>query len=216
MNYKLAIFDMDGTILNTLEDLKNSTNYALRAHQLPERSMDEVKSFVGNGIRKLIERAVPQGSSIEIIDKVYETFKIYYKEHSADLTRPYEGIPELLRKLKAAGILTAVVSNKADFAVQDLVRDYFDGLFDEAIGEQKGMRVKPYPDMVEELLRRVRVTKEEAVFIGDSDVDYETSRNCEMDVIMVAWGFREKEFILACGAPFVVDTPEEIYERIVG
>lgn len=216
MNYKLAIFDMDGTILNTLEDLKNSTNYALRAHQLPERSMDEVKSFVGNGIRKLIERAVPRGSSIEIIDKVYETFKIYYKEHSADLTRPYEGIPELLRKLKAAGVLTAVVSNKADFAVQDLVRDYFDGLFDEAIGEQKGLRVKPYPDMVEELLRRVRVTKEEAVFIGDSDVDYETSQNCEMDVIMVAWGFREKEFILACGAPFVVDTPEEIYERIVG
>ena len=93
MNYKLAIFDIDGTILNALEDLKNSTNYALRAHQLPERSMDEVKSFVGNGIRKLIERAVPQGSSIEIIDKVYETFKIYYKEQSAELTRPYEGIP---------------------------------------------------------------------------------------------------------------------------
>lgn len=216
MNYKLAIFDMDGTILNTLEDLKNSTNYALSTHQLPERSLSEVRGFVGNGIRKLIERAVPAGTDKATEEAVFQTFKDYYKDHSADLTKPYDGIEKLLKDLKQQGVLTAVVSNKADFAVQNLVREYFDGLFDEAIGEQEGLRVKPYPDMVEELLKRVNLSKEDAVFVGDSDVDYQTSVNCDMDVIMVSWGFREKEFILECGAPFVVDTTEEILERILG
>lgn len=216
MNYKLAIFDMDGTILNTLEDLKNSTNYALSTHQLPERSLSEIRSFVGNGIRKLIERAVPEGTDKATEEAVFQTFKDYYKNHSADLTKPYDGIEKLLKDLKQQGVLTAVVSNKADFAVQDLVREYFEGLFDEAIGEQEGLRVKPYPDMVEALLKRVNLSKEDAVYIGDSDVDYQTSVNCDMDVIMVSWGFREKEFILECGAPFVVDTPEEVLERIIG
>ena len=129
MRYKLAVFDMDGTILNTLEDLADSTNYALKANGLPERTIDEVRRFVGNGIRLLIERAVPADSEPELVDEVFETFKKYYKTHCAVKTRPYDGIKEVLVSLRKSGCLTAVVSNKADFAVQDLCKDYFDGLF---------------------------------------------------------------------------------------
>ena len=136
MRYKAAIFDMDGTILNTLEDLTDSTNYALAHHGFPERTIDEVRRFVGNGIRKLIERAVPAGTDVATIDKVFDTFASYYKEHSAIKTRPYDGIHDAIAKLRAAGVKTAVVSNKADFAVQDLCVDYFPGMFDFALGEK--------------------------------------------------------------------------------
>ena len=141
MRYKLAVFDMDGTILNTLEDLADSTNYALKANGLPERTIDEVRRFVGNGIRLLIERAVPADSEPELVDEVFETFKKYYKTHCAVKTRPYDGIKEVLVSLRKAGCLTAVVSNKADFAVQDLCKDYFDGLFDFATSVNAGMDV---------------------------------------------------------------------------
>ncbi len=139
MRYKAAIFDMDGTILNTLEDLTDSTNYALAHHGFPERTIDEVRRFVGNGIRKLIERAVPAGTDVATIDKVFDTFASYYKEHSAIKTRPYDGIHDAIAKLRAAGVKTAVVSNKADFAVQDLCVDYFPGMFDFALGEKSGI-----------------------------------------------------------------------------
>lgn len=213
MQYKLAIFDMDGTILNTIDDLADSVNFALREHHMPERTLKEVLRFVGNGIRRLIEQAVPEGTSIADIDAVHETFTGYYKVHCADKTRAYDGIPELLRELRARGIKTAVVSNKADYGVQALCKDYFDGLFDYAVGEREGLRRKPYPDSVLEVLKHFGLTKEEAVYIGDSEVDYQTAINSEMDMIMVGWGFREEAMILELGAPFVIHEPSEVLKH---
>jgi len=144
MAYKLAIFDLDGTILDTLEDLADAMNYALGEHGYPGRTIEEVRRFVGNGIRKLIERAVPAGLAKEEIDRVHETFSAYYQQHCADKTRPYEGVPPLLERLRAAGCLTAVVSNKADAAVQPLCRRYYNGLFDYAVGERTALPDAPF------------------------------------------------------------------------
>lgn len=215
MRYKLAVFDMDGTILNTLEDLADSTNYALKANGLPERTIDEVRRFVGNGIRLLIERAVPTDTDKKLTDKVFDTFKEYYKTHCAVKTRPYDGIKDVLLELRKAGCLTAVVSNKADFAVQDLCKDYFDNLFDFAIGEREGIKKKPAPDSVFEVLSKLNVEKDNAVYIGDSDVDFATSVNAGMDVIMVGWGFRDEEFLREKGAKRIIKHPSEILDIIL-
>jgi hypothetical protein len=139
MKYKIVIFDLDGTILNTLEDLADSTNYALSVFDMPERTIEEIRHFVGNGIRKLMERAVPQGTPESMIVKVHETFTEHYKKHCADKTRPYDGIKELIENIRNAGVYTAVVSNKADYGVQTLCKDYFPGLFDYAVGEREGI-----------------------------------------------------------------------------
>lgn len=215
MRYKLAVFDMDGTILNTLEDLADSTNYALKANGFPERTIDEVRRFVGNGIRLLIERAVPTDTDKELTDKVFDTFKKYYKTHCAVKTRPYDGIKDVLLELRKAGCLTAVVSNKADFAVQDLCKDYFDNLFDFAIGEREGIKKKPAPDSVFEVLSKLNVEKADAVYIGDSDVDFATSVNAGMDVIMVGWGFRDAEFLREKGVKRIIKQPSEILDIIL-
>lgn len=215
MRYKLAVFDMDGTILNTLEDLADSTNYALKANGLPERTIDEVRRFVGNGIRLLIERAVPTDTDKKLTDKVFDTFKEYYKTHCAVKTRPYDGIKDVLLELRKAGCLTAVVSNKADFAVQDLCKDYFDNLFDFAIGEREGIKKKPAPDSVFEVLSKLNVEKADAVYIGDSDVDFATSVNAGMDVIMVGWGFRDAEFLREKGVKRIIKQPSEILDIIL-
>ena len=215
MRYKLAVFDMDGTILNTLEDLADSTNYALKANGLPERTIDEVRRFVGNGIRLLIERAVPTDTDKKLTDKVFDTFKEYYKTHCAVKTRPYDGIKDVLLELRKAGCLTAVVSNKADFAVQDLCKDYFDNLFDFAIGERADIKKKPAPDSVFEVLSKLNVEKDNAVYIGDSDVDFATSVNAGMDVIMVGWGFRDEEFLREKGAKRIIKQPSEILDIIL-
>jgi len=215
MRYKLAVFDMDGTILNTLEDLADSTNYALKANGLPERTIDEVRRFVGNGIRLLIERAVPTDTDKKLTDQVFDTFKEYYKTHCAVKTRPYDGIKDVLLELRKAGCLTAVVSNKADFAVQDLCKDYFDNLFDFAIGEREGIKKKPAPDSVFEVLSKLNVEKDNAVYIGDSDVDFATSVNAGMDVIMVGWGFRDEEFLREKGAKRIIKQPSEILDIIL-
>ena len=210
MKYKLAIFDMDGTILDTLEDLCDCTNYALRMYNLPERSIEEIRHFLGNGIRKLIERAVPEGTTVEIVDQVFDTFKVYYKDHCAIKTRPYDGINDVIKKIRDNGIITAVVSNKADFAVGILCEDYFKGLFDFSVGDKEGQRRKPYPDGVLSVLDRFGIDKKDAVYIGDSEVDFQTAQNAKLDVIMVGWGFRDEEFILSQGAEFVVKKPEEL------
>ena len=215
MRYKLAVFDMDGTILNTLEDLADSTNYALKANGLPERTIDEVRRFVGNGIRLLIERAVPTDTDKKLTYKVFDTFKEYYKTHCAVKTRPYDGIKDVLLELRKAGCLTAVVSNKADFAVQDLCKDYFDNLFDFAIGEREGIKKKPAPDSVFEVLSKLNVEKDNAVYVGDSDVDFATSVNAGMDVIMVGWGFRDAEFLREKGVKRIINQPSEILDIIL-
>lgn len=214
MKYQLAIFDLDGTILNTLEDLADSINYALKANGYPERTIDEVRRFVGNGARKLVERATPAGTSENEQDQVLEAFNRYYKVHCADKTGPYEGIMELLHELRAAGCKTAVVSNKPDYGVQELCQQYFEGMFDFAVGERAGIARKPAPDSVNEVLQVLHVERTDAVYIGDSEVDVETAANAEMDHIIVTWGFREKEFLAQRGAKRFAETPDEIRQMI--
>ena len=259
MDIKLVIFDMDGTILDTLEDLTDSTNYALKKNGLKERSIDEVRSFVGNGIRKLIERAVGNvredniengtvkninnnvDNNIEngaakninnnvdnnidgsvndnidtgIIDKVFEDFKEYYAKNCAIKTKPYDGIIEIVKELKEKGIYTAVVSNKADFAVQSLCVDYFDNIFDYAVGEKEGIKCKPCPDGVMDVLNRFSIEKENAVYVGDSDVDFMTAKNSGLEFIGVTYGFRTREFLENLGSRNLADSPREILKFIL-
>ena len=216
MNYKLVIFDMDGTILDTLEDLARSTNYALVYNDLPRRKVLEVKNFVGNGMEKLIQRAVPAGTDEKLIQKVLEDFKAHYKEHCKDNTGPYFGINELLWNLKNVGIKTAVVSNKGDFAVQELCKQFFTGLFDFAVGEKQNVRRKPYPDSVNEVLSKLKVEKKDAVYIGDSEVDIETAKNAGVDCISVSWGFREKEILIGAGATKIVNNVTQLWHELGG
>ena len=210
MKYDLIVFDMDGTILDTLEDLKNSMNHTLRLYNMPERTLDEIRSFVGNGIRKLIERAVPEGTSEHRIYEIQGDFMKHYGEHCADFTRPYDGVNELIAQLRNRGYKTAVVSNKADGAVQELCVQYFPNLFDLAIGERPELAKKPAPDMVNLALEKLQVSHQKAVYIGDSDVDVATARNSKLDMIAVDWGFRTREFLIEQGAEIIVSTPEEI------
>ena len=214
--YKLAIFDLDGTLLETLEDLHDSTNHALVSQGLPPRTLDEVRRFVGNGIHKLIERAVPEGSSSETVEQVFEEFKTWYAVHCNDKTSAYDGIKEMLLALRKAGVRTAVVSNKADFGVQTLCKTYFSGLLDVAVGQREGIRLKPAPDSVNEVLRLLEIRREDAVYIGDSDVDIDTARNAGMDCISVTWGFRRREFLLEHGAVILADKPAELEQILCG
>lgn len=214
MKYKVAIFDMDGTILNTLEDLADTMNYCLKSYSMPERSLDEIKSFVGNGIRKLVERAVPEGTDAETVDEVLNIFNQYYKDHCAVKTRPYEGIEDVLKMLKDKGIRTAVVSNKADFAVKILCDMYFSGLIDYSVGDKEGIRRKPYPDSVLSVIKHFEANTNEAVYIGDSEVDFQTAQNAGIDVIMVSWGFREEDYLKSIGAERIVHRPDEILREM--
>lgn len=215
MKYKAVIFDMDGTILNTLEDLKNATNYSLRQFGMPERSLEEVRIFVGNGIRKLVERAVPAGTSEEKIAQVFDVFLEYYEIHSADNTSPYPGILELVEKLKKSGIKTAVSTNKADVPAQELGREYFNGIFDLIVGQQDGLKVKPAPDSVNKILSILDIQKKDAIYIGDSDVDVQTAKNSGLDFIGVSWGFRGREFLEKNGAKNIVDNANEILDLVI-
>lgn len=212
MKYSLAIFDMDGTILDTLEDLADSTNYALKLNNLPVRTIDEIRSFVGNGIGKLIERAVPAGSSQDVIDKVYNDMTAYYKLHNADKTKAYDGINECITSLRSMGIKTAVVSNKVDYAVKELCDKYFTDLFDASVGDRPGMERKPAPDSVNEVLSQLGIDRSQAVYIGDSDVDFQTAVNAKIPCISVTWGFRTKEFLEGIGANRFADEPSEILD----
>ncbi|MDO5541297.1 MAG: HAD-IA family hydrolase [Eubacteriales bacterium] len=216
MKYKVVVFDLDGTILDTLEDLADSLNYALRIRDFPERTVEETRKFVGNGIRKLIERAVPAGTSPSEIDEVFAVFKEYYKEHCKDKTKPYKGIEELLLHLQDSGCRTAVVSNKADFAVKSLCKSYFPGVIDFAVGEREGIKRKPCPDSLWEVLRVLKVKLDEAIYIGDSEVDIETAVNAGTDCLIVDWGFRKRDFLQEKGAKRIVSSPEEIYGYIRG
>ena len=214
MKYQLAIFDLDGTLLDTLEDLADSANYIMRSFGHPERTISEIRSFVGNGIRKLIERSAPKDTPVEEVDRMLEQFKVYYGEHCADKTKPYDGIIELLQKLQKQGIKLAVVSNKADYAVKALCEQYFCGYFDEAVGEREGIARKPAPDTVYEVLKNLQIDKSQAVYIGDSEVDVQTAKNAEMDCIAVNWGFRDVDVLKAAGAEVIVSDPAGLLEQL--
>lgn len=208
--YKTYIFDLDGTLLSTLADLAASTNYALRTHHMPERSLDEVRRFVGNGVKKLMERAIPDGLNNPLFEETFATFRQHYMQHNLDTTQPYPGIMQLLEQLKAEGKNIAVVSNKFYAATRELCRHFFGDLVPVAIGEREDIRKKPAPDTVIEALRELGVDKEGAVYIGDSDVDIMTAKNSGMPCVSVLWGFRDKEFLLEHGATTIISKPEEM------
>ena len=208
--YKTYIFDLDGTLLSTLADLAASTNYALRTHHMPERSLDEVRRFVGNGVKKLMERAIPDGLNNPLFEETFATFRQHYMQHNLDTTQPYPGIMQLLEQLKAEGKNIAVVSNKFYAATRELCRHFFGDLVPVAIGEREYIRKKPAPDTVIEALRELGVDKEGAIYIGDSDVDIMTAKNSGMPCVSVLWGFRDKEFLLEHGATTLILKPEEM------
>ena len=212
--YNTVIFDLDGTILNTLEDLADSVNYALGSFGYPLRSIDEVREFVGNGIKKLIERAVPCGTDEQHTDKVLDVFKQHYGQNSDIKTKAYDGICEMISNLKKAGIKTAVVTNKAHFAAVPLCKKYFDGLIDVTIGEREGVRKKPYPDSVFEALEQLGASKQNTIYVGDSDVDINTAKNAGVDCVCVDWGFRSREFLIKSGATSIVSDAQSLYEFI--
>ncbi len=214
MRYDLAIFDLDGTILDTLEDLADSLNYALEKYDCPVRTLKDVRAFVGNGIRKLVERAVPPESDESLIEEVTAAVNEHYKIHCADKTRPYDGIYPLLADLRKMGCRTALVSNKPDYGVQELCSQYFDGMFDIVIGERAGIRKKPDPDSVNEVLRILDIDRGKSVYIGDSEVDYDTAQNAGMDVILVTWGFRDKDDLEKLGASYIADKPDDILKIV--
>ena len=210
MEYQAYIFDLDGTLLDTLGDLAASTNHALRVHHMPEHTIDDVRRFVGNGVRKLMERAVPEGVANPLFEQALATFREHYTQHSLDTTQPYPGIVDLLQRLKASGKMVAVVSNKFDAATKSLCQHFFGSLVDVAIGESESVRKKPAPDTVMEALRLLEIEKEQAVYIGDSDVDIDTAHNSGIPCISVTWGFRDRNFLLDHGATILVENPEEI------
>ena len=215
MPYQTAIFDLDGTLLDTLEDLYRAVNTALAARSLPLRSRDEVRMFVGNGVEMLIRRAVPAGCDEETTLATLAHFKTTYAAICKDHTRPYDGILPALATLRERGVRVAVVSNKFDAATKSLCAEYFGDLVEVAIGERADVRKKPAPDTVMEALRELGVTSQGAVYIGDSDVDIRTAENCGMDCISVTWGLRDEDFLLENGAKALVRTPSELLGVII-
>ena len=215
MTYQTAVFDLDGTLLDTLEDLYLATNMALESHSLPPRTRDEVRMFVGNGVGMLILRAVPDDTDEDTVLWVLADFKRIYSSICEDHTKPYDGILDMLTALRERGVRIAVVSNKFDAATKKLCAKYFGELVEVAIGERAGVRKKPAPDTVLEALRELGVTAEGAVYVGDSDVDIATAKNVGIPCISVTWGLRDEDFLLANGATTPVDTPDRLLKLII-
>lgn len=213
-NIEAVIFDLDGTLLNTLYDLTDSVNWALEKYGQPQRTMEEIRSFVGNGLHNLMLQAVPDGDENPVFESAFEFFVDYYKSHCNVKTVPYEGILELMKELKGRGIKMAIVSNKVDVGVKELNEIHFAEYVDVAIGEREGISRKPAPDSVNEALRILDVQKEHAVYVGDSDIDIQTAKNAEIRCISVSWGFREEAFLMAHGAGIMIDRPLELLEYL--
>ena len=208
------IFDLDGTLLNTLEGLKNSTNFALKKFNNPEITLEQTRSFVGNGVRKLIERAIPNGEQNPDFEKCLNTFKEHYSKTMYQKTVAYDGIEDMLTELKKRGIKTGVVSNKFDTAVKELCKNYFDGLIIVAIGESPDVRKKPAPDSVLKAMEILGAKPENTLYVGDSDVDIQTAKNTNLKSVGVTWGFRDRELLEEEGADFIINTPCELLELI--
>lgn len=210
MGYSTILFDMDGTVLDTLQDLWASTNAVLRELGHPERSLDDIRSYVGNGARNQIRCALPEGSGDDAIDDALSRYRAHYAAHCRDHTKPYPGVVEALRRLKDAGKKLAVVSNKPDAAVRLLSDEHFGALMDVAIGETPTLRRKPAPDTVDAALAALGAEKTGAVYVGDSEVDVATAQNAGLPLIAVSWGFRSRAALQEAGAATIVDTPEEL------
>ncbi|MCR4614608.1 MAG: HAD-IA family hydrolase [Clostridiales bacterium] len=214
MKYSAVIFDMDGTVLNTLEDLRDSTNFALESFDYPPRSLDEVREFVGDGINMLIRRALPSGTDEAEFERVLDVFRAHYKTNMMNKTRPYDGIVGAISRMRSEGYKTAVVSNKIEPAAVELCDNMFSGMFDVVVGAVEGRPVKPAPDGVEHALKMLGVSKKDAVFTGDSQVDVQTAKNARLPCIGVTWGFRSRDEIRNAGADFIIDSPEEYFDII--
>ena len=208
------VWDMDGTVLNTLIDLRDSVNYVLKKYNMPEHTIEEYRRYFGSGIRYALECAVVDGTPSETIDEMLPIFKEHYDVHCLDNTCPYDGILDAMKKLKEKGYKMAIVSNKIDSAVKELNEKFFKEYVDVAIGETPGTKRKPAPDMVEQALNKLGSTKEEAIYIGDSEVDLQTARNSNLPCISVLWGFRDKDYLIKQGATTFAKTPEELVQLL--
>jgi len=215
MKYKGILFDMDVTVLSTLDDLADSVNETLRHFGMPERSMEEVRCFIGNGARRLIELSVAEGTPEALTEEVLGWYKNWYDAHCRIKTAPYEGIVEMLEKLKAAGVKLAVVSNKPDAAVKILAADFFPGLLECAVGDSPAVRRKPWPDTVELAMKEMGLSKEDCCYVGDSEVDVETARRAGTDCVSVSWGFRSIAELEEAGASCIVHNANELYEKLI-
>ena len=212
MEKRLVIFDLDGTLLDTIADLATATNFALRAYGHPEHDIEKYRYFVGNGIRKLVERALPEEArSASHVDDVLGYFRQYYMRHCEDLTAPYKGIVELLQKLQEMGVMCAVASNKFQVGTESLVKRFFSNInFVAVFGQREGVPVKPDPQIVFDIMHIAGVAANDVLYVGDSGVDMQTALSAGVTGIGVLWGFRTADELLQNGAKFLVSTPEEV------
>ena len=215
MKYKAVLFDMDGTVLDTLGDLAAAVNHTLREFSMPERSIAEVAAALSNGAAYLIAHTVPAGTPKELTDKVLAAYAPYYDAHCDILTGPYDGIVPLMEKLRDRGVKLAVISNKQDTAVKPLAEKYFPGLLEIAVGESTEVRRKPNPDAVLAALCHIGVEREDAIYVGDTEVDLQTARNAGMECASVDWGFRTREQLVEIGAEHIFDTVQELEEYLL-
>lgn len=209
--FDTVLFDLDGTLLDTLEDILNAVNHVIAALGYPERTLTEMRRFVGNGAEMQIRRALGEGADEETVRRALAEYKVYYAAHCQERTRPYEGVVELMESLRAEGFRLAVVSNKPDEAVKLLAAEHFGALADLALGETAARRRKPAPDMVDDALAALGAARERAVYVGDSEVDIETARNAGLACISVCWGFRDREQLVEAGATEIAATASELH-----
>ncbi|MBE6965263.1 MAG: HAD family hydrolase [Ruminococcaceae bacterium] len=214
MAVKALLFDLDGTILDTLDDLCDSVNYALSAHGHPTRTKREIRAILGNGVINLITRSLPEGVSNEQFEECLATYKEHYEINKTNKTAPYKGIPEALSALRAAGYKIAIVSNKHDEAAQGLYKLFFSELADFAIGNTAEIPKKPEPDMVFAAAKKLGVSLDEIVFVGDSEVDFETAQNAGVPCISVTWGFRDEDVLRKAGADCIINSPNELVATV--
>jgi len=211
---KTVIFDLDGTLLYTLEDLKDSVNFALSKFNYPPKNLEEIRNFVGNGVKVLMELSIPQGKNNENFNECLAIFKTHYAQNMYNKTKPYDGIIEMLENLQNLGFKTAVVSNKFDLATKELCKKYFAEKIEIAIGESENIRKKPAPDSVFKVMEILNSNKNSTYFVGDSEVDIQTAQNANLKCISVTWGYKNKEFLLKNGAKFLANSPQEILKII--
>lgn len=214
MKYDAVLYDMDGTVLDTLGDLCDSVNHALAHFSFPPRTPQEIAQFLGNGARRLIALSCPEGTDEETQEKVLAFYMPWYDEHCRIKTAPYDGIVEMMHKLKAMGVKQAVISNKPDSAVKPLAEEFFSGLLEFAVGESSEVRRKPAPDSVLAAAKYMNIALDRCVYIGDTEVDIETAKNAGTDCISVTWGFRSAEQLTEAGAKVMVDNAEELFDRL--
>ena len=211
---KTVIFDLDGTLLYTLEDLKDSVNFALSKFNYPKKNLEEIRNFVGNGVKVLMELSIPQGKNNENFNECLAIFKTHYAQNMYNKTKPYDGIIEMLENLQNLGFKTAVVSNKFDLATKELCKKYFAEKIELAIGESENIRKKPAPDSVFKVMEILNSNKNSTYFVGDSEVDIQTAQNANLKCISVTWGYKNEEFLLKNGAKFLANSPQEILKII--